>query len=884
MEEFEKNYSSVEFEAQVWKLWDESKCFHAKVDRTKKKFSVVLPPPNITGRLHMGHALNIALQDIIVRFKRMQGFETLWVPGADHASIATEAKIVEKLKEQGTTKNELGREKFLDMAWKWKNQFETMIFEQIMRLGASCDFERSRFTMDDGCKKAVFEFFSRLFNEGLIYSGERVINWCFKCKTSISDIEVEHKQQDGNFWYLKYYFADSTDLFGGRNFLEVATTRPETIFGDVAVAVNPNDKRYVGLVGKQVVVPLVGRKISIIADSYVDMEFGTGAVKITPAHDFNDFEVGQRHGLESVCVFDKNGRLNEKAGEFAGLSIESARDKVVSSLEQRGLVAKVEPHVHNVGHCYRCGRVVEPVISKQWFVKMEGLAGPAIEAVESGAVEFVPKHFEKTYLNWLRSVKDWCISRQLWWGHQIPAWHCKGCGEVIVGVEGPDVCKKCGSEDFFQDPDTLDTWFSSALWPFETLGWPNESAEDYGYFYPTDVLVTGYDIIFFWVVRMIVAGLKSTGKVPFRRVLIHGIVRDSSGRKMSKSLGNGVDPLEIIEKFGADALRFVLASNLNAGSDIRWNEEKLLASRNFANKLWNASRFIFLNMKKFDVLVANELSQNLELEDLWLLSKLNSLIEQVSQNIESFEISIASQKLYDFVWDVFCSWFVELAKIRLVDGGQNAKNALMILTYVHGIILKLLHPFMPFITEKINLLMNGADAQLLAVCSWPKPVHCSGLSFDDGLEFEKVVDVIKKIRNIRAELKFEKGKKAKIVVETKFVKLFEGCAKFFKNLAGASEVVVVQNFDGADLKNFVKLATDAARIFVDVSVDVQNERSRLLREKKACEDEIEFLQKKLANRQFVEKAPKSVVEKQNKSLQAATSRLKKLIQNLNELS
>lgn len=877
--EFDKTYKPGEFEKEVSSIWEKNGCFHADVESSKPKFSIVLPPPNVTGQLHMGHALNITLQDILVRFKRMNGFETLWLPGVDHAAIATEAKIVEFLKKQGTTKNELGREKFLEVAFDWKNKFETRIFNQIKSLGASCDFARKRFTMDEGCAKAVKEFFTRLYDEGLIYKGDRVINWCFYCKTSISDVEVEHKEKNGFFWRLKYVFED------GDGFIEVATTRPETLFGDVAVAVNPNDDRYKNLIGKKVIVPLVGTKIPIVADSYVDMEFGTGAVKITPAHDFNDFEVGMRQGLPAIRVIDYDGRLNEKAGRFKGLKIEAARDAVVEGLKVDGLLIGVEPHVHNVGCCYRCSNVVEPIISKQWFVKMKTLAGPAIEVVKKDLVKFVPPYFEKTYFNWLDGVKDWCISRQLWWGHQIPAWYCESCGHIMVAKNAPTVCEKCGKTNLQQDPDTLDTWFSAALWPYATLGWPNESSADYRKFYPTDLLVTGYDIIFFWVVRMVFSALKNTGKAPFSKVLIHGIVRDSQGRKMSKSLGNGIDPLEIIDKVGADALRFFLASNTNAGSDVRFSEEKLLSARNFVNKLWNASRFIFLNVEKFGSENLNCVPEQLEIEDLWFLSKLSSLIQQVTHNIENFEISVASQKLYDFVWDIFCGWFVELAKIRLNSGGDVAKRAISVLTYGLHKILKLLHPFMPFISEKINFLLFGNEKfEILAVADWPK--FSDSLVFEEGLEFEKVVDSIGKIRHVRAEMKMDKSKKIKVFVETKFVNLFKKCAKFFNVLVGAVEFVVYEKIDLSFLnnKNFVKVATDSARIFIDVSeaVDFEKERNRLLKELENCKNEVKFYEKKLSNEQFLAKAPEKILNLQKSKLVAAKLKLEKISKSLSE--
>ena len=878
--EFRTTYNSSEFEHEILDNWKEAKSFYANANSEKEAFCIVMPPPNVTGRLHMGHALDMTLQDILTRFKRMQGFEALWLPGSDHAAIATEAKIVEKLKKEGRSKTDLGREAFLEHAWSWKNEFEAAIFKQIEKLGASCDLSRKRFTMDSGFEQAVNEFFVKLFEEGLIYRGERIINWCFKCNTSISDVEVEHVQQSGHLWHLKYFFANDPTKF-----VEVATTRPETLFGDVAVAVNPADARYNNLIGAELVVPIVGRTVPIIADDYVDMKFGTGAVKITPAHDFNDFEVGLRHGLKQIRVVDFEGKLNENAGSFAGVSLGKAREMVVEALKNNGLIEKVVDHVHNVGCCYRCGKLVEPMVSKQWFVKMKQLAQPAIEAVESGAIEFCPGHFAKTYLNWLYSVKDWCISRQLWWGHQIPAWHCSSCGEVLVAKVEPKVCTKCGSGSLKRDPDVLDTWFSSALWPQATLGWPNEEAADFKKFYPTDVLVTGYDIIFFWVVRMAFSALKTTNKVPFKKVLIHGIVRDSQGRKMSKSLGNGIDPLEIIDEVGADALRFFLASNINAGSDIRFSKEKLMASRNFVNKIWNASRFIFLNLEKFGVDEFNRVPKELELEDKWLLSKLNELIKQLTQNIESFEISVASQKLYDFVWDIYCSWFLELSKIRLAGDEGSAKRVLCILTYCLDKILKLLHPFMPFISEKINLLMFGKRSNLLAVAKWPE--FQQQLFFAEGLEFEKIMAAIREIRNIRAQMGFGKNKKIKIFIETKFVDLFKKSVNFFHVLVGASEVAIEQQFQSNSFegKNFVKVATGSARIFIDFSgtVDLNQEKNRLLKEEAACAKEVEFYKSKLSNDEFLKKAPAHVLEKQRAKLNAAIEKLEKTKKSLAEL-
>ncbi len=876
--EFEKNYKPDEFEFEILNLWKKFNCFEAKVNKNKKPFSVVLPPPNITGKLHMGHALNITLQDIIVRFKRMSGFETLFLPGVDHASIATEAKIVENLRKQGKTKEQLGRDEFLKLAFEWKEKFESTIYNQIKRLGASADFSRKCFTMDSFCKDAVNEFFVSLFKEGLVYRGERVINWCFKCKTSISDAEVNHQDESSFLWHLKYKLADKSN-----EFIEVATTRPETIFGDVAVAVNPNDSRYEHIIGKEVLVPLINRKIPIVADEYVDLEFGTGAVKITPAHDFNDFEIGLRHKLKIIRVFDFDGKLNDNAGELKNLKLEDARNVVIEELKNNNLLEKIVPLTHSVGHCYRCGEIVEPIISKQWFVKMKTLAKPAIDAVKNGDLVFIPKHFEKVYLNWLNSIKDWCVSRQLWWGHQVPAWHCENCGEMFVEKNKPEVCVNCGSSNLRPDSDTLDTWFSSALWPFATMGWPDVSKPDFKYFYPTNILVTGYDIIFFWVVRMVFSALKTTGKVPFEKVIIHGIVRDDKGRKMSKSLNNGVDPLEIIDEVGADALRFVLANNLNPGSDVRWSSEKLISARNFVNKIWNASRFVFLNVEKFNFKLNGELPKKFEIYDLWILAKLNELILEITHNLENFEISIACQKLYDFVWDKFCSWFVELSKIRLNGSAEEVFDVLAMLTYLLKIILKLLHPFMPFLTEQINLIMFFEKDMPLAVSEWP--VLNLNVDFQKGLEFEKIVDCVKKIRNIRTELKVDKSRKTDLIIETKYVNLFKNCEQIFQNLASANNVKIVDELTEPITSNFVKIATDSARVFIDISnvVDFDKERTRILKEIDICEKEINFCSSNLNNERFIQKAPDQIIQKQIQQLHDAQLKLEKLQQSLDEI-
>ena len=708
--ELEKVYDPKQVEDKTYRFWVEKRYFHAEPNPKKKPYTIVIPPPNITGQLHLGHALDCTLQDSIIRFKRMQGHEALWLPGTDHASIATEAKIVEAMRKEGVTKDDLGREGFLERAWEWKKTYGGKIVEQLKKMGSSCDWERERFTLDEGCSEAVKEVFVRLYEKGLIYRGERIINWCPHCLTSISDAEVEYEEHDGHFWHIRYPLSD------GSGYLEIATTRPETLLGDTALAVHPDDERYQALVGKTVILPLVGREIPIVADSYVEMDFGTGVVKITPAHDPNDFEVGLRHNLPVINVMNDDATINENGGKYRGMDRYECRKQIVADLEAEGFLVKVEDHKHNVGSCYRCSTTVEPRVSKQWFVKMGPLAGPAIEAVRSGETKFVPDRFSKIYYHWMENIKDWCISRQLWWGHRIPAWYCQDCGEVIVAKEEPHTCPKCGSKNLQQDPDTLDTWFSSALWPFSTLGWPNQT-EELKYFYPTSTLVTGYDIIFFWVARMIFSGVENMGKSPFETVFIHGIVRDAQGRKMSKSLGNGIDPLKVIDEYGADALRFTLATGNSPGNDMRFVEEKVKASRNFANKIWNATRFILMNLS--DEIDKPELPQRLQTEDKWILSKLNTLIKEVTENLERFELGIAVQKLYDFIWDVLCDWYIELTKSRIQAGGESAKSAQQVLIYVMNQCLKLLHPIMPFITEEIWQAIPN-DCESIMVAPWPQ--------------------------------------------------------------------------------------------------------------------------------------------------------------------
>lgn len=870
----EKIYNPESFEKEIYIKWNDNGYFKANVNSDKKSYTIVIPPPNVTGQLHMGHALDETLQDILIRFKRMQGYEALWLPGTDHAAIATEVKVVEKLKKEGLSKEQLGREKFLEEAWKWKEKYGNRIIGQIKRLGASCDWSRERFTMDEGCSEAVKEFFVNLYNEGLIYRGERIINWCPKCKTSLSDIEVEHGAEDGSFWYIKYPFAD------GDGYIEIATTRPETLLGDVAVAVNPSDDRYKNYIGKELILPIVGRKIPIIADDYVDLEFGTGAVKITPAHDPNDFEVGLRHDLEIIDVFTDDAYINENGGAYVGMERYEARKAIVKELENRELLIKVEPHSHNVGHCYRCGSVMEPKVSNQWFVKMKKLAQAAIDAVKNDETVFIPSRFDKIYFHWLENIKDWCISRQIWWGHRIPAWYCKDCNEMIVSKTEPKKCSKCSSENLVQDEDTLDTWFSSALWPYSTLGWPHDT-DDFKYFYPTDALVTGYDIIFFWVVRMIFSALKNTGQVPFKHVFIHGLVRDGQGRKMSKSLGNGVDPLEVIDKHGADALRFMLANGTNAGNDMRYTEEKVVAARNFANKLWNASRFILMNIDSDCDLLS--LPTELKIEDKWIISRTNKFVKEITENIENFEVSIASQKIYEFIWDVVCDWYIEISKIRLRKDDEDSINAQKVLIYVMSTMLKLLHPFMPFITEEIYGAIPHSDESIM-ISNWPE--YEENLNFEvESDNFEKIITAIKSIRNIRSEMNVPNSRKADIYIETKFTNIFEDCSLILKKLAMSDKIEIMENIDSNLIENCVQVVTDSARIFLplDSLIDKKKELDRLLKEQEFCKKEIEIFEKKLSNENFLNRAPKHIVEKEQKKLDNIRQKLEKTNKSIEDL-
>ena len=846
--ELEKQYNPKNVEDRIYKTWLDNKYFHAVRDESKKSYTIVIPPPNITGQLHMGHALDNTLQDILIRYKRMSGYDTLWIPGTDHASIATEAKIVEAMRKEGITKEDIGREKFLERAWDWKKQYGGRIVEQLKKLGSSCDWDRERFTLDEGCSKAVKEVFVRLYEKGLIYRGERIVNWCPKCLTSISDAEVEYEDQAGHFWHLRYPLAD------GSGYLELATTRPETILGDTAVAVHPDDERYKSLVGKTLILPIVHREIPIIADEYVEPEFGTGCVKITPAHDPNDFEVGLRHNLEVIDTFTPDAHIKEGWGRYSGMDRFEARKAIVEDLEKEGALVRIEDYSHNVGTCYRCHSNIEPRVSKQWFVKMEPLAKPAIEAVRSGETKFVPERFDKIYYHWMENIKDWCISRQLWWGHRIPAWYCDDCGEINVAREKPCKCKKCGGENLTQDPDTLDTWFSSALWPFSTLGWPDDTP-DLRHYFPTDTLVTGYDIIFFWVARMIFSSCEQMGKAPFNTVLIHGLVRDAQGRKMSKSLGNGIDPLEIIDKYGADALRFTLATGNSPGNDMRFSDEKVEASRNFANKLWNAARFVLMNLDENEP--APHIPENLALEDKWILSKFNTLVKDVTDNLDKFELGLAVQKLYDFIWDILCDWYIELCKIRLNSDDEEAKStAKAVLVYVMSNTLKLLHPFMPFITEEIwQTLPHDGDTIMLS--PWCK--YDEKLAFKSEEEqMESIMTAIKAVRNRRAEMNVAPSKKAEVFIETAKPEIFEAGTTFFKRLASASDVKIANSFD---IDGTVSIVTADATIKLPLAelVDFEAERARLNKELAAAEKDLAFTNNKLNNQGFMSKAPEKVI-------------------------
>ncbi|WP_294513633.1 valine--tRNA ligase [uncultured Intestinimonas sp.] len=875
--ELPKVYEPQEVEGRIYEMWEKNGCFAGHRDPDKKPFTIVMPPPNVTGQLHMGHAMDSTLQDILIRFKRMEGYAALWVPGTDHAGIATQIKVEEELrKNEGLTRYDLGREKFLERVWDWKNKYGNRIVEQQKKLGASCDWDRSRFTMDEGLSKAVRHVFVSLYKKGLIYKGSRIINWCPHCVTALSDAEVEYQDKPGFFWHIRYPIQGEE----GR-YVIVATTRPETMLGDTGVAVHPDDERYKDIVGKKCILPLVGREMPIVADEYVDMEFGTGCVKMTPAHDPNDFEVGLRQNLETIRVLDDNGKIVEGYGKYSGMDRYEARKAIVADLEEQGYLVKVEPHQHNVGTCYRCHSDVEPLISAQWFVKMEPLAKEALRVVNDGEVKFVPDRFSKTYTNWMENVHDWCISRQLWWGHQIPAWTCQDCGHITVSEEDPTECEHCHSKNIVQEEDVLDTWFSSALWPFSTLGWPEET-EDFKYFYPTDVLVTGYDIIFFWVARMIFSGCEHTGKPPFHTVFIHGLVRDDKGRKMSKSLGNGIDPLEIANQYGADALRFNLVTGNSPGNDMRFYTERCEAMRNFANKIWNASRFLMMNL----TIEKCELPEHLEMEDKWILSKLNRVIPEVTENMDKYELGVAAQKVYDFIWDDYCDWYIELTKSRLQGEDQQAKeNAQKVLCYVLTDILKLLHPFMPFLTEEIwQALPHEGDFLMLQ--KWPE--HHVELDFpQEEKAMELIMDAIGAVRTRRSEMNVPPSKKAHLTVATLEREIFEAGIPFLKRLAYASDVTITgmsgAGSDGEENgKGMVTVITHAARISMPMAelVDMEKEKARLEKQLGKDKAELDKLNTKLNNPGFVNKAPANVVEAERERAEKLAAVIAKLEEQL----
>ena len=868
--EMEKTYDPSAVEPRWYELWETRGYFHAAPNPDREPYCIVIPPPNITGKLHMGHALDNTLQDTLIRYKRMCGFETLWLPGTDHASIATEVKIVEQMAHEGLTKNDVGREAFLKRAWQWREDYGKTIVRQLRKLGSSCDWTRERFTMDEGCSRAVNRVFVDLYKKGLIYKGDRIINWCPSCKTALSDAEVEYEEQASFLWHIRY---DAPD---GSYSITVATTRPETMLGDTAVAVHPDDPRYRDIVGRTVVIPAVGREIPIIADEYCEMEFGTGAVKITPGHDPNDFEVGRRAGLPVMRVFTDDGHINELGGHYEGMDRFECRKAIVSDLEACGALVKVEPYAHNVGTCYRCHTTIESIVSKQWFVDMKPLAAPALEAVRNGSIRFEPERFDKAYFNWMENIRDWCISRQLWWGHRIPVYYCDACGEVVAAETAPDACPKCGGA-LRQDEDVLDTWFSSGLWPFSTLGYP-EQTEELRYFYPTSTLVTGYDIITFWVSRMITFGLAVMGEKPFDTVYVHGLVRDSQGRKMTKSLGNGIDPLEVIDKYGADALRFTLANGNSPGNDMRYSDKKVEASRNFANKLWNAARFILMNL---DGSEEAGLPDELALEDKWVLSLYNDLVREVTDNLERFELGIAVQKLYDFIWDVFCDWYIELAKIRLQKGGEPAQCAKRVLIYVMSNVLKLLHPFMPFVTEEIWQSLPHEGASIM-VSDWPQYSDALNFSAEEE-QMNMIMDAVRAIRNRRAEMNVPHSKKAKIYISTSHVDTFRLSVEFMQKLAGASEVEVE---DGIEIDGAVCIVTDAAKIYIPMGdlVDFEAERARLNKELASAQKQLDGINAKLSNENFVSKAPAPVVEAQREAARKLNEKIAMLNDSLSKIA
>ena len=870
--ELAKTYDPKGIEDRLYQKWLDKKYFHAEVDHSKTPFTIVIPPPNITGQLHMGHALDNTMQDILIRFKRMQGYNALWQPGTDHASIATEVKIIEKLKEQGIDKHDLGREKFLERAWDWKKEYGGRIISQLKKLGSSCDWDRERFTMDEGCNKAVTEVFCKMHEKGWIYKGSRIINWCPVCNTSISDAEVEYEEQDGHFWHIKYPLIEEDGSVSTKEFLEFATTRPETMLGDTAVAVNPDDDRYKSIIGRKVLLPIVNREIPIVADSYVDMEFGTGVVKITPAHDPNDFEVGKRHNLPVINIMNDDATINKNGGKFEGMDRYEARKAIVEELDKMGLLVRIEDYSHNVGTHDRCKTTIEPLVKEQWFVKMDELIKPAVEAVKNGDIKLIPKRMEKTYFNWTDNIRDWCISRQLWWGHRIPAYYCDECGEVVVAKKMPEVCPKCGCTHFTQDPDTLDTWFSSALWPFSTLGWP-EQTEDLKYFYPTDVLVTGYDIIFFWVIRMIFSGYEQMGERPFKTVLFHGLVRDSQGRKMSKSLGNGIDPLEIIDQYGADALRLTLITGNAPGNDMRFYYEKVEANRNFANKVWNASRFIMMNMEGKEITVPA--ASELEPVDKWILSKCNTLVKDVTENMENYDLGIAVQKVYDFIWDEFCDWYIEMVKPRLYnsDDAKSQNAALYTLKSVLIDALKLLHPYMPFITEEIFCTLQSEEESIM-ISRWPEYSEDKNYPKEEK-DIEIIKEAVRGIRNIRTEMNVAPSKKATVYVVSEdegIRRTFEEGKLFFATLSYASEVLVQKDKTGiADDAVSVMIAGAALYIPFAELVDIQAEIERLTKEEKRLAGEIARCEGMLKNEKFISKAPEAKVAEEKEKLAKYTN-------------
>ncbi len=861
--ELAKTYDPKSIEDRLYRKWEENKYFHAEVDRSKKPFTIVMPPPNITGQLHMGHALDNTMQDILIRYKRMQGYNALWQPGTDHASISTEVKVIESLKAQGIDKKDLGREGFLEKVWDWKEEYGGRIVKQLKKMGSSADWDRERFTMDEGCSEAVQEVFIKLYEKGLIYKGSRIVNWCPVCKTSISDAEVEHEEQDGFFWHINYPVKGEE----GR-FVEIATTRPETLLGDTAVAVNPEDERYQDIIGKTLILPLVGREIPVVADHYVDKEFGTGCVKITPAHDPNDFEVGKRHNLPEINVLNDDATINKNGGKYEGMDRYEARKLMVKELEEQGLLVKVVPHSHNVGTHDRCNTTVEPMVKQQWFVKMDELIQPAVKAVKNGDITLLPERMEKIYFNWTDNIRDWCISRQLWWGHRIPAYYCSDCGELVVAKENPGACPKCGCAHMTQDEDTLDTWFSSALWPFSTLGWPKQT-EELSYFYPNDVLVTGYDIIFFWVIRMIFSGYEQMGEKPFHTVLFHGLIRDSQGRKMSKSLGNGIDPLEVIEKYGADALRLTLITGNAPGNDMRFYWERVESSRNFANKIWNASRFIMMNLEEGTL--AEPALQELAMEDRWILSKVNRLAKDVTENMDKFELGIAVQKVYDFIWDEFCDWYIEISKTRTFKKEENPESARIAMWTLKTVLiqaLKLLHPYMPFITEEIFCTLQEEEETIM-LSQWPE--YRKDWNFPEAEEaVEHVKDLVKGIRNTRAEMEVPPSKKAKVFIVTEEAALkdtFQTMQNAYRALAGASEIRVQTNRDGIG-EDAVSVVIPGAAVYLPLEdlVDFEKEKERLLKEKERLAKELSRSRGMLSNEKFMSKAPEAKVREEKEKL------------------